>query len=252
MERYQVILAYDGTDFHGSQFQVNARTVQGVLEESLRKLGWTGKSAIFAGRTDAGVHATGQVAAFDLDWNHSLSDLRNALNALLPQDVSILCIKLQDPVFHPRYDAVSRTYTYCIYSEEVRNPMLERFSWRVWPQPDIDLLNDAAVLFLGVHDFAGFGRPTSQEGSTIRAIVAMSWEVNRCRTTLTVTGNAFLYHMGRRLAYTQVMTAQGKLDVGVLIQNLHHPGEEPLKGLAPAKGLTLVKVDYPDDLGKNT
>lgn len=251
MERYQVILAYDGTDFHGSQFQANERTVQGVLEGSLRKLNWTGKSVFFAGRTDAGVHATGQVAAFDLDWNHSLLDLRNALNSLLPMDVSVLRLYLQNPFFHPRYDAVSRTYTYCVYCKEVRNPILDRFSWRVWPRPDIDRLNDAAALFLGVHDFAGFGRPTSEEGTTIREIVTMTWDVNRDRMTLTVTGNAFLYRMVRRLAYAQVMTAQGKLDRDVLIQNLHHPAEETLKGLAPARGLTLVQVDYSDDFGKN-
>jgi len=251
MERYQVILAYDGTDFHGSQFQANARTVQGVLEDSLRKLNWMGKSVLFAGRTDAGVHATGQVAAFDLDWNHSLSDLKNALNSLLPRDVSVLRIFLQNPVFQPRFDAVSRTYVYRIYCMEVRNPLLDRFSWRVWPQPNIDRLNNAAALFIGVHDFAGYGRPTSDGGSTIREIMTMSWQGNHDRMTLTITGNAFLYRMVRRLSYAQVMTAQGKLDISVLIHNLHHPGEETLKGLAPARGLTLVRVDYPEDQGKN-
>lgn len=251
MERYQVILAYDGTDFHGSQFQTETRTVQGVFEAALRKLGWTGDSVLFAGRTDAGVHASGQVAAFDLEWNHSMVDLRNALNALLPEDVSIGDLFVREPLFHPRYDATSRTYKYRIYCSEVRHPLLERYTWRVWPRPNEKRLEAAADLFSGIHDFAGFGRPTRVGGSTIRQITEIDWHVHGKMMILNITGNAFLYHMVRRLVYGLVMVGQGKLDFEELSQHLHNPKDEPLQGLAPAKGLTLVRVTYPENTGES-
>src|SRR5687767_7402816 len=104
MARYQLTLAYDGTDFFGSQRQAKSRTVQGELEKALRKLGWTGRSVILAGRTDTGVHATGQVAAVDLDWSHSDGDLVRALNAALPADMSVKGARIVRATFHPRFD----------------------------------------------------------------------------------------------------------------------------------------------------
>ena len=132
--------------------------MQDVFEAALRKLNWSGKSVLFAGRTDAGVHAAGQVVAFDLDWNHLLGDLRNALNALLPEDVSVFEVAVTRPDFHPRFDAKARTYRYRIYNNPVRDPLLDRFAWRVWPVLDFDRLIAASRIFLGIHDFAGFGR----------------------------------------------------------------------------------------------
>ena len=251
MERYQIILAYDGTDFHGSQFQTDARTVQGVLEGSLRRLNWPGKSVLMAGRTDAGVHAAAQVAAFDLEWKHSLVDLRNALNALLPDDVSVVQVFVRNPDFHPRYDAISRTYRYDFYTQAMRDPLLDRYAWRVWPKPDLGRLNSAAALFLGVHDFAGYGRPTRDGGSTIRNIISISWEMDADFFTLLVTGNAFLYHMVRRLTFAQVMAAQRKLELVELSRYLHNPKQKMIKGLAPAKGLTLIQVNYPNPIGRS-
>ena len=115
MVRYQIIIAYDGTDFSGSQKQANSRTVQDELEKALQKLEWKGKSVLLAGRTDTGVHASGQVAAFDLEWKHSLCDLRNALNANLPMDISVRQVESVNSGFHPRFDANWRRYRYRIY-----------------------------------------------------------------------------------------------------------------------------------------
>ena len=108
MARYQIILAYDGTGFRGSQRQADFRTVQSELEAALRKLGWSGRTVYLAGRTDTGTHASGQVVAFDLDWHHGLDDLQDALNAHLPQDMAVLAVKMMADDFHPRFDAVSR------------------------------------------------------------------------------------------------------------------------------------------------
>jgi len=245
MERYQVILAYDGTDFHGSQYQTETRTVQNVFEATLLKLGWTGKSVLFAGRTDAGVHASGQVAAFDLAWNHSPGDLMNALNALLPADVSVFNAVVSQPDFHPRYNAKARTYRYRIYCNPVRDPQLDRFAWRVWPAPDYDRLAAASQIFLGIHDFAGYGRATSPGGSTIRYLIAANWLKADAELNFVITGNAFLYHMVRRLVYAQVRAGQGKLRLEDLKRHLQIPGSEPIQGLSPPQGLSLVEVSYP-------
>ena len=114
MGRYQVILAYDGTDFNGFQRQASnkIRTVQGTVEAALRRIGWQGKSVLAAGRTDTGVHAFGQVITFDHEWKHSSEDLLAAINANLPQDVAARAVELAKPDFHPRFDAVARCYYY--------------------------------------------------------------------------------------------------------------------------------------------
>ena len=121
-DRFQVLLVYDGTEFHGSQFQTELRTVQGELEKALTKIGWLEKTALFAGRTDAGVHAAGQVVAFDFQWDHTDKELRQALNAVLPQDISAVQISRTKGDFHPRYDALSREYQYQILCSPIRNP----------------------------------------------------------------------------------------------------------------------------------
>jgi tRNA pseudouridine38-40 synthase len=130
MARYQVILAYDGTLFLGFQRQSRTRTVQGVVEAALGALGWTGRTIYSAGRTDTGVHAAGQVIAFDLEWKHSTLDLRQALNANLPEDVAAREVREVPPDFHPRYGALSRRYQYRILCSDVRDPLRERYVWR--------------------------------------------------------------------------------------------------------------------------
>src|SRR5690606_11536569 len=131
MARYQLTLAYDGTDFFGSQRQAKKRTVQGELENALRKLGWAGRSILLSGRTDTGVHATGQVAACDLDWAHADDELVRALNAKLPNDISVWDAKIARDDFHPRFGATSRVYSYRLFCDDVRNPIRERFAWRI-------------------------------------------------------------------------------------------------------------------------
>ena len=257
MERYKVILAYDGTHFHGSQFQKDTRTVQGVIESALRKLLWSGKSVLFAGRTDAGVHASGQVAAFNLDWKHTPEDLGKALNALLPGDIAVQEVLVSTPDFHPRFWAESRCYRYHIFSQPLRDPLRARYSWRVWPAPDFGRLISASQIFLGTHDFAGFGRATSPGGSTIRHIMTAEWsqvEIPYCRDewTFEVRANAFLYHMVRRLVFVQVAVGQGRLTVDDLQQHLDSPQGEPIQGLAPPFGLTLIDVRYPSTIGENS
>jgi tRNA pseudouridine38-40 synthase len=252
MARYQLTLAYDGTDFFGSQRQAKSRTVQGELEKALLKLGWNGRSVILAGRTDTGVHATGQVASVDLDWSHSDGDLVRALNAVLPADMSVKEARMVPAKFHPRFDARSRRYCYKLFCQPVRDPIRERFAWRVWPVVDADILANAAKFFHGSHDFSAFGSPTTSKGGTVRMVMKAEWtQVKQDEWHFEVQANAFLYRMVRRLVFVQVTIAQGKLSAEAIARSLAQQAKagsrtEITAGLAPAHGLMLVEVMYPD------
>jgi len=248
MARYKVIFAYEGTKFFGSQRQAETRTVQSVFEAGLRKLGWQDSSILLAGRTDTGVHASGQVAAFDLSWNHPPEALLRALNAKLPKDIAIRTISQCADDFHPRFSALNRSYRYQINCDAVRDPLWERYTWRVWPLPDFDLLQTATSELIGTYDFAPFGGATSPNGSTVREVQQAKWHQQGKRLTFEVTANAFLYHMVRRVVFILVSIGQGKLEAGIISQVLQAPEDQPmLQGLAPPQGLALVDVSYPQD-----
>jgi tRNA pseudouridine38-40 synthase len=260
MERYQVILAYDGSHFKGFQRQAKVRSVQGVVEAALRKLSWQGSTILAAGRTDTGVHATGQVIAFDLDWKHGSQDLLTALNSHLPADVVAREVKQVCQSFHPRYDASWRKYLYRIYCQPVRNPLLESYSWRVWPAVDVNCLQETARPLIGTHDYGAFGTPPQTRGNTSRVVLQANWMQEPPYLVFEIVAQAFLYHMVRRVAFMQVMIAQGKLSLEALHQALmsgadinsrgEHgrcPGEPLVHGLAPAQGLILAEVYYPPE-----
>ena len=253
MARYQVILAYDGTRFSGSQRQTKKRTVQGELENALRKLGWAGRSVLLAGRTDTGVHAVGQVAAFDLDWQHTDGELLRALNANLPADMATRSVQLASPKFHPRFDATSRRYRYRLFCQQVRDPLRENSAWRVWPEIEGTALYEVAPLFVGQHDFASYGTPPRAGSSTVRTVMDASWQAKDGEWYFEVQANAFLYRMVRRLIFVQVAVAQGKVSVDTVAASLAEQADvrersELPAGLAPAHGLMLVEVTYPTEM----
>src|SRR5690242_9535605 len=260
MARYQLTLTYDGTDFFGSQRQAShqlgpgasKRTVQGELEKALCKLGWTGRSVILSGRTDTGVHATGQVASFDLDWSHSDEDLVRALNALLPADLAMHQARTVHAKFHPRFDATARCYRYRLFCQPVRDPLRERFTWRVWPEINGEALANVATLFVGTHDFSAFGSPTTPRGTTVRTVIKAKWmQADPDEWHFEVQADAFLYRMVRRLVFVQVAVAQGKASADVIVRSLAKQESVEAErnkvpaGLAPAHGLTLIEVTYP-------
>ncbi len=248
MERYQVKLAYDGTHFLGFQRQGKGRTVQGVVEAALRQLGWQERTILAAGRTDTGVHASGQVIAFDLEWDHPAEALLRALNARLPPDVSALETHPTGMDFHPCYDATSRRYRYQLYCQPERDPLKERYAWRVWPSPQIELLSQAASMLTGTHDFAAYGTPPRTHGTTVRTVFQAGWLEDGSSRVFEITANAFLYHMVRRLVILQVMIGQGRLGMEIISRSFELKEKKSLvKGLAPAQGLTLVEVNYPED-----
>jgi len=249
MVRYQIILAYDGSLFKGFQRQATARSVQGELESVLRQLNWKGRTILAAGRTDTGVHATGQVVAFDLDWSHPVAELQQAMNGLLPVDIAVQEIRPVKPDFHPRYHAAWRRYRYQIYCQPVRHPLLDRYAWQVWPPAELPRLQDAASRLAGTHEYAAFGTPPRPESNTIRTVFQADWWESAPHLVLEITAQAFLYHMVRRLVHIQVLIGQGRLDTETLVRSLDAPQDAPVRhGLAPAHGLTLVEVGYPPEV----
>lgn len=246
-ERYKVTLAYDGTSFFGFQRQGTDRTVQLEVEAALRALNWQGKTILSSGRTDSGVHASGQVIAFDLEWPHGTEKLARALNAKLPEDVAVKSVEVVGADFHPRYDASSRCYRYQILFAPARDPLRDRFVWRVWPPCEVDALQAAARFLHGTHDFAAFGTPPRPGGSTIRTVFSAGWQAGEeGLMRFEVTANAFLYHMVRRMVFVQVQVGQQRLSLEKLREAVEKAA--PLTpGLAPPQGLALKEVQYAQD-----
>jgi tRNA pseudouridine38-40 synthase len=244
MAPYQLTIAYDGTEFFGFQRQKNRRTVQDELELALREIGWQERTILCAGRTDTGVHAEGQVIAFNLEWVHSPDDLVKALNSRLPLDVSVRSAQIPLPNFHPRYDAKVRQYRYQTVFLPDRDPTLERYHWRVWPEPDHDLLECASRIILGEHDFYEFGKPPKEDVSTIRSIYSAEWRfLNDGKAYFTISSKAFLYHMVRRIVFILVRVGQKKVKAIELENSFGKFGKLPA-GIAPSQGLFLEKVNY--------
>ncbi len=256
MARYKLILAYDGAAFAGSQRQAagaqsrtgKRKTVQGELEQALKGLGWQGRSVILAGRTDAGANASGQVASADLDWAHSAEALRDALNARLPFELVVKAAEVVDPKFHPRFDAASRHYRYSLFCGYVRDPLQERYAWRVWPPFEPGLLFEVAESIRGQHDFAAFGTAPGTKGRTVRTVILAEWRQSGPdgQWQFNIAADAFLYRMVRRLVFVQVAVAQGRCTKDAVLRALdpRNGSHELPAGLAPAHGLELMRVDY--------
>jgi tRNA pseudouridine38-40 synthase len=252
MARYQVILAYDGAEFFGFQRQARGpkqRTVQAAVEAALHRLGWQGTTILAAGRTDTGVHASGQVVAFDLDWAHSPEALRSALNAHLPPDAAVQSVQPASAAFHPRYAAAARRYCYRLFCQPVRDPLRERYAWRVWPALELGLMQPATLALVGTHDFAAFGTPPRVGGSTVRTVLSAHWTGNPPdELAFEIVANAFLYRMVRRLVGFLVAIGQGLHPPEALLECLESGPPVLVQNLAPPHGLTLVEVIYRDNL----
>ena len=241
---YKLIVAYDGTLFEGSQRQAEGhRTVQAELEAALQRLGWRGESLLLAGRTDKGVHASGQVISFMLDWKHSLDDLTAALNANLPPDIAIRKSEQVGDEFHPRFSARSRRYRYSLMLDTLRDPLQERYAWRIDTDVELAPMMAAAKLLCGKHDFAAFGSAPMQGGHTTRDVLDAAWNRSGRGLSFEIEADAFLYHMVRRIVAAQVEIGQGRK----LVEDLELMLLDPSllwQGLAPAHGLCLIEVRY--------
>jgi len=253
--RYRAVIAYEGSAFQGFQRLRGASaapSVQGALETALARLAGQPVPIIAAGRTDRGVHASGQVIAFDLAWRHSEGALQNALNALLPDSIAVLQLSRAAADFHPRYRAVRRTYEYRIYCARVRHPLLARQAWRVTPPCELALMNSAAAMLIGRHDFASFGTPPlGERGTTERTVFEAEWRALPAQygvpcAVFRITADAFLYRMVRAIVGSLVAVGQGKLSLADFEQALRAARRGAIRQLAPPHGLTLVEVTFPE------
>ncbi len=246
MERYQAILAYDGTSFWGFQAQPGFRTVEGELRSALGNLGWSGRTVLSGGRTDAGVHAEGQVVAFDLEWTHGPEELGRALNAILPKDISCQALRAAAPDFHPRYQALRRCYRYRVLPASERDPLRERYALRVWPAPDLERMVEAAGMLPGKRDFRAFGSAPRKGSHTVRTVFRADWERLGDYLDFWIEADAFLFRMVRTIAGTLLEVGNGRRNPEEFQQLLQPP---PLGRAAPpakACGLCLMRIDYPE------
>jgi tRNA pseudouridine38-40 synthase len=244
MRNIKLILSYDGTDFHGWQRQPGLRTVQGVVEAALLQL--TGARAVTtaSGRTDAGVHALGQVVHFLTASRHSTKTFVRALNALLPNDVRILTAEEKPQAFHATLDAQSKRYRYLIDNGQVANPFQIRFSWHVHPPLDAAAMARAGKFLLGRHDFRSFETEWPNRTSSVRTIVDLTVERSESFVTIEVEADGFLYNMVRSIAGTLMLVGAGKRP-DTWVAEVLAAGRRALAGpTAPAKGLFLVEVHY--------
>ncbi|MEO1162942.1 MAG: tRNA pseudouridine(38-40) synthase TruA [Chloroflexota bacterium] len=251
MTRFRATLAYDGTAYAGYQVQPDQPTVQGQLENALARILKTPTTVYAAGRTDTGVHATGQVIAFDAEWKHGDATLLKAVNSQLPDDIALQDIT-QQADFHPRFDALSRTYRYTVAVIDVRQPLLAKRAWQMQQPLDINLLQRAAMMLVGEHDFATFGQPP-QGNNTVRHVFHSVWQQHSgadaslpyTNYVYEVRATAFLYHMVRRMVGMQIAVGSGRITLDAFEQIFHNCDLSKAKWFAPPHGLSLTHVAYP-------
>ncbi len=241
--RVRAVVAYDGTDYRGFQRQVNGPTVQQALETALAQVTRETITLLAAGRTDAGVHAVGQVIAFDTAWRHGIDDLQRAMNAVLPADVAVQKLKEAAPGFHPRYDARSRRYQYTLYNAPLRCPLNRRYSLHVSTLLDRAAMEEAACSLVGEHDFAAFGQPP-QGNVTVRRVLAAGWGGEPPQMTFEIEANAFLYRMVRSIVGTLLRVGRGKMSVKQFVEALASCERGQAGQTAPPHGLCLMEVTY--------
>lgn len=248
MRRLAVVLEYDGAGYHGSQAQPTGLSIQQALEAAVARLTGEQVRAAFAGRTDAGVHARGQVAAFSSETRLPVTTLTRGLNALLPEDIAVSAM-LETPVgFDPRRQALSRRYRYQIWNAPARSPLGRRRSWHVRAPLDIEAMRQAAAVLVGEHDFASFGGPLAAGRGSRRSVEQTVVRRHAARVTFEIVANAFLPHQVRRTAGALVEVGSGRLPAEAFTGWLAQPRTGVAGPTAPAHGLCLMQVTYDSSL----
>ena len=237
-------IEYDGTGYSGWQLQAGQDSIQGQIEAALARIFATAVRVRGSGRTDAGVHARGQVAAIALPRPFDHGALIRALNAILPSDIVVLEATPMPDGFDPRRNAQSRVYEYRILNRKIPSAFEHRYSWLVRERLDLSAMNQAALIFHGEHDFASFRTLGTDVRSTVRRVIVSEWTRDGDMLRYRVEANSFLRHMVRAMVATMVDTGRGKLrpaDVEAIIARRDR-GAAPAS--APPGGLYLMEVRY--------
>lgn len=247
---YKLLLQYDGTDFHGWQIQGDLRTVQGELTRALSLIDGRDVTVHGSGRTDAGVHAEGQVASVEVQREITPGKLRNAINGNVGKDVRVLAVEVVSSEFHARYSALGKTYVYRVVNEQVMSPFWARYAHQEARTLDLPQMRTAAELFLGKHDWTAFSAAQSDVEDRVRTITGLEIAErldDRSHSTLIemrVSADGFLRYMVRAIAGTLLSVGRGELDSSAVKQAIE-TGVRPLvAATAPACGLALVSVRY--------
>jgi tRNA pseudouridine38-40 synthase len=242
--RYLLTLEYDGTDYAGWQVQPNARTVQATLETALATLLGSPTRVTAAGRTDAGVHATGQVASFGTARQLSPETILRALNALTPRDLTVSAVRVVAGDFDPRRSARSRTYVYRIWNRRMPSPFWRRYAWHISRPLAAERMAAAAVLLHGEHDFSSFRAAGCDAAHPVRRVLCSQMTSSGDLICYEIEATAFLRHMVRNIVGTLVEVGHGRRRPEE-IATLLAARDRTLAGItAPAHGLCLLRVDY--------
>jgi tRNA pseudouridine38-40 synthase len=247
----KLVLEYDGTDFHGWQRQPGLRTVQGEVESALEQLTGARPSCNASGRTDAGVHALGQVVQFTTVSRLAPAVIARALNASLPRDVRVLDAVEVPQAFHATLDALSKCYRYVIDNRPIARPFLRRHAWHVPWRLDVDAMRRAAQSLLGRHDFRSFETEWPNRTSSVRTLFDAAATRDGDTVNVEVEADGFLYNMVRTIAGTLMYVGKGKRSVAWVAEVLAARDRRAAGPTAPPQGLYLVGVRYEDGAGAN-
>ncbi|HNX91651.1 MAG TPA: tRNA pseudouridine(38-40) synthase TruA [Candidatus Omnitrophota bacterium] len=244
MYTIKLTIAYDGTDYKGWQLQPNGVTIQSALEEAIEKVFKKHSRVNGASRTDAGVHAKGQVAHFKTNIYIPQEKIKIALNSVLPGDVAIVNAEYVDEKFHSRFDARSKRYEYFIFNSKEHDPFLERYNWRVPYKLDIPLMKREAKALIGKHDFKSFQATDKKERGSIREVYAINVVKRGRAIVMDISADGFLYNMVRNIAGTLVDIGRGYMPEGSMKKILESRSRLKAGPTAPPQGLFLMEVNY--------
>jgi tRNA pseudouridine38-40 synthase len=243
MSRFRLLIEYEGSQYHGWQQNAGVKTIQGEILQACEKIFGSRNIELYgSGRTDAGVHALGQVAHLDVPTEMQAKTILVRLNEILPYDINVLRLEKCDPEFHARYNAVARSYIYIISRR--RSAFGKRYVWWVKEDLSLDKMKEASGVIKGFHDFSSFGAATSEEKSTLADISYLDIRESGNQIIIHILGSHFLWMMVRRITGVLVHAGKGKLTIKEIQGFMDQYSERPSQLSAPPSGLYLQRVYY--------